>query len=115
MGKMGKMEIFNINTNIYFLGVYKLCIRLYFIDFNKLSPKKGQFRVETFLWLKNCNLLDIQNLLLLPRNPFRASHQGVLEGPVGPEGPRGLVVPGLGPTFSPCPIIHLNGGNCGEI
>ena len=46
---MGKMEIFTINTNIYFLGVCKLCIRLYFIDFNKLLPKKRQFRIKKFL------------------------------------------------------------------
>ena len=38
-----------INTNIYFYGSYELCIRLYFIDFNKLLPKKRQFTIEKFL------------------------------------------------------------------
>ena len=52
-----------------------------FIGFNKLLPKKGQFRIEKFLWLNNCSFLDIENLLFFPRNPFHASYQGVLESP----------------------------------
>ena len=52
------MEIFTIDTNIYFQGVYELCIRLYFIDFSKLLPKKRQFRIDRFLWLKNCSFLE---------------------------------------------------------
>ena len=46
------MEIFTIDTNICFQGVYELCIRLYFVDFNKLLPKKRQFRIDRFLLLK---------------------------------------------------------------
>ena len=47
---------------------------LYFIDFNKLLPKKKQFRIKKFLWFKNCSFLDKNNLLLFRRNPFHTSH-----------------------------------------
>ena len=80
-----------------------MCIRSYFIDFNKLLTKKRQFRIAKFLLLKNCNFLDIQNLLLFPRNPFYASHQDVLGGPKDWERSRGISgVPGvLGVPWSP--------------
>ena len=67
-----------------------------FLSIKIIRLTKRQFRIKKFLWLKICSLLDIQNLLLFPRNPFHASHQGVLEGPRSSQGSESPVGPGGG-------------------
>ena len=43
-----------------------MCIGLYFIDFNKLFPKKRQCRIEKFLWLKNW----YTKVIIIPKKSF---------------------------------------------
>ena len=64
---------------------------------------------------RDCSLLDMQNLLLFPRNPFHASHQGVLGGPGNWKGSqrsrgfRGSWRPGTGSYFSTMPFKSILG------
>ena len=82
---------------------------------NKLLPKKRQFRIKKYLWLKNCSLLDLEILLVFPRNPFHASHQVVLGNAgdwKGSQGSQGSWCLGTGSSFSTMPwrYISLKGG-----
>ena len=64
---------------------------------------------------RDCSLLDMQNLLLFPRNPFHASHQRVLGGPGNWKGSqrsrgfRGSWRPGTGSYFSTMPFKSILG------